>query len=236
MEHIPDPYAFDPAIADYIVANVAGGCSLQLICSKDGVPDRATVARWLASYPEFKASYLAAREAAMEIIADDLLVWTRIGLDQDLACLARAPTLSQLTEAHRTRIAVQQWLMAKWAPKLWGGRIAASEARDDAAESAPHAPSERDPAAPPRLSPRPFLIPPIANGKPITIPGLAMPEMAGEPDFDLDEPNDDEAAADLGPPPRLSRRDRRAMAAMARKRRAHPSAIRSAPDCNPPPI
>src|SRR3982751_6061117 len=160
MERPHDPYAYDPALADYIVANVAGGCSLQQAFAEDGAPDRSTVARWLASYPEFKARYLAAREAAVEIIADDLLIWTRTGLDQDLARLARRPTLSQLNEAHRTGIAVQQWLMAKWSPKLYGGRTTASDVRDAAADTAQRQTSERDPAAPPRTSARPFLVPP----------------------------------------------------------------------------
>jgi hypothetical protein len=174
--------------------------------------------RWLATNPEFEARYFRAREIAMEILADDLMTWSKQGLAADVDLLdidGNPPTLSEITQAHRTRIAVKQWLMSKWAPKTWGGRTV--ERREPTAADRDALPTPQLARPPlPRLSPRPFTIPPIAEIAPITLAGLAMPRLPAEPSFDRDYGDDDEPETTITAPP-PSRRQRRAMAAMARK-------------------
>jgi hypothetical protein len=228
MERLPEQYPFCPLMAQVILEHVMAGETLKSICGLKGFAPRSAVLRWLATNPEFEARYFRAREVAMEAMADDLLSWAGEGLLPDLKLLVIEPTLGQITQAHRTRVAVKQWLMAHWAPKTYGGRTVAREDRAEVSAAAPALPPVRepDPAASPRISPRAFTIPPIASDAPITIGSLKLPKDLGAHDLDARSrpAGDTESPAAMAPPSaptlRPSRHRRRAMAAMARNRPA----------------
>jgi hypothetical protein len=227
---------FDPTMAEYVIGALAAGRSLASVCTGQGIPSRATVMHWVAFEPGFEARYRRAREVGMEAVADSLMAWSRRGIDEDLRFVTREVSLADVTQARRTRIAVRQWLMARWAPDTFASRAASREERTETfavASEAAQRPA-RDPDAPPRLSPRPFTIPPIAVERPIATSELHRPldiealhaaVITGEGD-----PPDDNVIALPAPPsaaPRPPRRIRRAMAAIARKR--------PLPDAHPPP-
>ena len=230
------PYPFDPTMADYVIGALTAGDTLSAICKNPGTPSRDMVMHWIAYEPGFEARYRRAREVGMEAVADSLMAWSRRGIDEDLRFVTREVSLADVTQARRTRIAVRQWLMARWAPDTFASRAASREDRAETfavASEAAQRPA-RDPDAPPRLSPRPFTIPPIAVERPIAtaerpgpldIEALHAAVITGEGD-----PPDDNVIALPAPPsaaPRPPRRIRRAMAAMARKR--------PLPDAHPPP-
>jgi hypothetical protein len=228
MEPGRDPYAFDQDIADHVVRCLEEGRSLKTICCHKGMPSRGAVLHWLAVNPEFEARYFRAREIAMEAVADDLFHWAEAGIASDIAWVGTEPTLGQITQAHRTRIAVKQWLMARWASKTYGSRAAPREAAGAASGDVPPTPQpagRRDPDAPKRMSPRPFTIPPIESEGAQTIGGLPISSAA---ELDRIVRRRAELAADVRatvaspstPPLRPPRRLRRAMAAMARKKPA----------------
>jgi hypothetical protein len=229
---------FDPTMAEYVIGALAAGRSLASVCTGQGIPSRATVMHWVAFEPGFEARYRRAREIGMEAMADDLMDWSRRGIDNDLRFVTRAVSLAEVTQARRTRIAVRQWLMARWAPDAFGSRTAAREDRAEASAAAPETAerARRDPDAPPRLSPRPFAIPPIGGDRPITIGGLPKPldiealhaavvgpEAIGLSDNVVPLPTPQPTVPEARPP-RHSRRDRAAMA------RTRPAA-----HCPPPP-
>jgi hypothetical protein len=56
------PSHYSAEIADTICDRLAGGESLRGICADAGIPDRATVSRWLGRYEEFRDLYGSARE------------------------------------------------------------------------------------------------------------------------------------------------------------------------------
>jgi hypothetical protein len=51
------PSGYTPEIAMTICELIGDGESLRSICAGTGMPDRATVFRWLASHPDFRAWY-----------------------------------------------------------------------------------------------------------------------------------------------------------------------------------
>ena len=67
------PSDYSAEIADTICDRLAGGESLRAICADAGMPDRATVSRWLARYEEFRDLYGCAREWQAECLVDKIL-------------------------------------------------------------------------------------------------------------------------------------------------------------------
>src|SRR5476649_2333687 len=67
------PSDYSAEIADTICNRLAGGESLRAICADAGMPNRATVSRWLASYEEFRDLYGFAREWQAECLVDKIL-------------------------------------------------------------------------------------------------------------------------------------------------------------------
>jgi hypothetical protein len=195
MEPFPRPTGYDPQVADYILSRLAAGRPLKAICAPHSMPARDKVLEWIADRPEFEARYLRAREVGMQALADDLHSWAGANLDADLALLDKAPTLAEITQARRLRIAARQWLMAHWAPKTFGPRTPAREHDTESAAAAAPAPArETNPDAPARLSSAPFTVDPvIANGRATAIPALKLPTSLPGP-------------GPSPPPPRPSRR------------------------------
>jgi hypothetical protein len=56
------PSAYTPEIVDMICERLMDGESLRPICASAGMPDKATVFRWLACHKEFRGLYGWARE------------------------------------------------------------------------------------------------------------------------------------------------------------------------------
>jgi hypothetical protein len=60
------PTAYTAEIAMTICDRLIDGESLRSICAGTGMPDRATIFRWLARHPDFRAWYTIAREFRMD--------------------------------------------------------------------------------------------------------------------------------------------------------------------------
>ena len=63
------PSDYNEDIATTICERLADGESLRAICASAGMPNKATVFRWIGSHEEFREQYQWARELA----ADDIL-------------------------------------------------------------------------------------------------------------------------------------------------------------------
>lgn len=123
------PSSFDDSKAETICAQLAEGMSLREICRQDGMPDKATVMRWLHSNEGFRDQYARAKEIGIEAIAEDILDiaddasndWMeRRGSDGESAGW-------QLNGEHvqrsRVRIDARKWLLSKLAPKKYGEKV-----------------------------------------------------------------------------------------------------------------
>lgn len=102
----PTDYTED--IAAHICAEMAAGRSLRSICKDKGMPDKATVFRWLAKHEAFRDQYTRAQEDRAVAMSEDILEIA----DDEGADVQRA----------RLRVDTRKWLMSKMAPKKYGDK------------------------------------------------------------------------------------------------------------------
>lgn len=126
MSGRPTDYSLE--LADAICERLSGGESLRTICEDEGMPNKATVFRWLAKHDDFATIYARAREVQAEVLADELVEiaddgtndWMErknsdgenIGWQENGEALRR----SQL------RISTRQWIAERMLPKKYGNK------------------------------------------------------------------------------------------------------------------
>jgi hypothetical protein len=67
------PSDYTPEIAEAICERLSLGDSLREVCKDDSMPARSTVFRWIGKHPEFSDQYAKAKEAGVEVLADELI-------------------------------------------------------------------------------------------------------------------------------------------------------------------
>ena len=119
------PSDYSAEIADTICNRLAGGESLRAICADDGMPDRATVSRWLAHYEEFRDLYGSARECQAESLVDEILKIARdssrdyvkkVGVDSKVTWVVDREHIARCA----LRISALKWMVARMAPRKYG--------------------------------------------------------------------------------------------------------------------
>ena len=132
------PSEFSAEIADLICERIADGESLRAICSEEGMPNKATVFRWLAARPEFSDQYARARETQADTLFDEVLVIA----DEEVTMVKRSkhqhgaspdddtpdnevevvfdPTAVQ---RNRLRVDARKWMAGKLRPKVYGEKL-----------------------------------------------------------------------------------------------------------------
>ena len=119
------PSDYSAEIADTICDRLAGGESLRAICADAGMPDRATVSRWLARYEEFRDLYGFARECQAECLVDEILKIARDSsrdyVEKRLpdGKVVRVVDHENIARA-RLRINALKWIAARMAPRKYG--------------------------------------------------------------------------------------------------------------------
>jgi len=119
------PSDYSAEIADTICNRLAGGESLRAICADAGMPDWATVSRWLARYEEFRGLYWFARECQAEFLVDEIL---KIARDSSRDYVEkRLPDGKMVRVVNHENIALAglrinalKWMVARMAPRKYG--------------------------------------------------------------------------------------------------------------------
>lgn len=122
------PTDYTPELAAEICSRLADGESLKAICSRDGMPHKASVYLWLTKHPEFSDMYTRAREDQADTLADEII---------DIADAAERDTIIKTNEdgseyevcnhewinRSRLRVDARKWVAAKLKPRKYGERI-----------------------------------------------------------------------------------------------------------------
>jgi hypothetical protein len=120
------PTDFNQDIADRLCERLADGESLRSICDEDEMPNKATVFRWLAKFPDFSDQYARARETQADSLFDEILAiaddgrndWMkRNGDDERWTENGEALRRSQL------RVDARKWMAGKLRPKKYGEKL-----------------------------------------------------------------------------------------------------------------
>ena len=127
------PTDYTPDLADTICARIASGESLRGICRDDGMPDAATVFRWLASnsdtYKGFREQYARARDIQADALVDEILEISDDGTNDwmirhgDDGEESGWRVNGEHIQRSRLRVDSRKWFASKVAPKKYGEKL-----------------------------------------------------------------------------------------------------------------
>lgn len=116
-------------IADVICERISNGESLKAICAEEGMPDKSTVFRWLASESNatFRDKYALARETQADALFDEILSiaddgkndWMEKNFGEDSRWVENGEALRR----SQLRIDARKWMAGKLRPKKYGEKL-----------------------------------------------------------------------------------------------------------------
>jgi hypothetical protein len=118
------PSKYGPEVVSEICSQLSEGRSLRSICEDENLPDKSTVLRWLAAYPDFRDQYARAREAQTDAMAEEILeIADESGWDLSVDDKGHVAVNGEAINRSRLRVDTRKWLMSKMAPKKYGDKI-----------------------------------------------------------------------------------------------------------------
>ncbi|MGP2481820.1 ubiquitin carboxyl-hydrolase [Pantoea eucalypti] len=106
------PSDYLPEVAADICSLLADGESLRKVCERAGMPNKATVFRWLAQHDEFRDQYAKATETRADAIFEEMFDIADV-VAEEAAAVAKA----------RLRIDTRKWALARMNPKKYGDKV-----------------------------------------------------------------------------------------------------------------
>jgi hypothetical protein len=113
-----------------ICVRLSEGDSLKAITQDDKMPDRATVYRWLATYPDFCDLYARAREDQADTLADEIIAIADeqpeiiAVVDKKTGALIEHKLDGAFLQWQKNRIDARKWTAMKLKPKKYGDKLA----------------------------------------------------------------------------------------------------------------
>lgn len=120
------PSDFTPELADRICEQLADGNSLRSICQAEGMPNRSTVARWLATNEQFRDQYAHACEMRQEELFDQIIEIAdtpMVGQKSVSKATGLEITEADMIEHRRLQVEARKWTLGKMAPKKYGDKV-----------------------------------------------------------------------------------------------------------------
>lgn len=106
------PSDYLPEVAADICSLLADGESLRKVCDRPGMPNKATVFRWLAQHEEFRDQYAKATETRADAIFEEMFdIADEVA--EEAAAVGKA----------RLRIDTRKWALARMNPKKYGDKV-----------------------------------------------------------------------------------------------------------------
>lgn len=118
---------YDGGTFDIICERIANGESLKSICTDEGMPDKATVFRWLSANEAMRDKYALAREAQADALFDDILSiaddgsndWMQKNFGEETRWVENGEALRR----SQLRIDARKWMAGKLRPKKYGDKL-----------------------------------------------------------------------------------------------------------------
>jgi len=123
------PTKYGPDLANVICVRLSEGDSLRTITKSEDMPNRATVYRWLAAYPDFCDLYARAREDQADTLADEIIAIADEQpeiikvFDKKTGALIEHKLDNAFLLWQRNRIDARKWTAMKLKPKKYGDRM-----------------------------------------------------------------------------------------------------------------
>lgn len=106
------PSDYLPEVAADICSLLADGESLRKVCERQGMPNKATVFRWLAQHEDFRDQYATATETRADAIFEEMFEIAD-EVAEEAAAVGKA----------RLRIDTRKWALARMNPKKYGDKV-----------------------------------------------------------------------------------------------------------------
>jgi hypothetical protein len=104
---------------------------LRSICTKDDMPSKSTVFKWLSEQPSFSDQYARAREVQADCLFDDILEIADDGRnDSYVDDEGRVRTDHDVIARSKLRVDARKWMAAKLRPRVYGEKLAIGGAAD----------------------------------------------------------------------------------------------------------
>lgn len=117
------PSHYTEKTAGLICELIASGESLNRICKAvEGMPDKATVFRWMIAHSEFRDNYARAKEIQAELMAEELLEIADDKSD-DVSGELKLPN-SVAVQRSKLQVDTRKWIASKLLPKKYGDKLA----------------------------------------------------------------------------------------------------------------
>lgn len=119
---------FNQKIANEILARIANGQSVRLICEKAPSPTRTTFYKWIRENEQFRKDYEQAIELRSDHIAEEILQIADDRTDdyvQELGDNGLPVFIQNNVKVQRDRLRIdsRKWLLAKMSPKKYGDHL-----------------------------------------------------------------------------------------------------------------
>jgi hypothetical protein len=124
-----DPRAlYTDELAATVCRRMAEGESLIQICRDEAMPCKATVMKWAREIPGFADQYARAREALLEIHAEELVEIADDGTNDWMERATRDGRIERVLDREhidrsRLRVDTRKWLLSKLLPKKYGDKL-----------------------------------------------------------------------------------------------------------------
>lgn len=122
------PSAYTPEIADKICSEIATSSkSLKTICKEEGMPDAATVMRWLRVNEDFRDQYARAKEEQADFLAEEILDIADDATN-DFMTITKGDISYEVenkewTSRSKLRVESRKWIASKLKPKKYGEKL-----------------------------------------------------------------------------------------------------------------
>lgn len=121
------PSEYTQARADLICEMLANGMSLRTVCKHEGMPDGATVFKWMRTNEDFLKQYTRAKQESSDAMAEEILDIADDGRNDWMEKQVGRTTIkvpdNEVLQRSRLRVDTRKWLMAKMKPKRYGDKI-----------------------------------------------------------------------------------------------------------------
>ena len=120
------PSRYTPELAAKICRRLAEGETLRSICRDKGMPDKATILRWLADKKkaDFRDQYALAREMQADALFDEALEIADDAVGDWAVDKDGKKTLDhEHVQRSRLRVDTRKWAAGKLAPKRYGDKL-----------------------------------------------------------------------------------------------------------------
>lgn len=106
------PSDYLPEVAADICSKLAEGESLRSVCARPGMPNKATVFRWIGENKEFRDQYEKATESRADAMFEEMLE-----IVDDVAAEGAAVAKARL------QLDARKWILARMSPKKYGDKV-----------------------------------------------------------------------------------------------------------------